>query len=135
MKRLIVAALVALGTAPLGAQPCWACTCVAYESPRQERHSHARRADVIFTGKTTSVEQSRDGQTLIAYFRVGKAHKGTHRERLVIKTQSEGSICGFHFKDDTRYTVFGKGEGPKVYSTNSCSGTKRGRIDPDRYGL
>ena len=135
MRRLLVAGLMALGTAPLAAQPCWACSCVPYDTPRQERHAHARHADVVFTGTTKRVETSPNGDKLIAYFAVEKAYKGTHRENLVIKTASSGSLCGYYFNDDTRYTVFGDGEGPRVYETNSCSGTKQGRIDPDRYGL
>jgi hypothetical protein len=135
MKRLILAGLIALGTAPLAAQPCWACSCVPYDSPREERHAHAKHADVVFTGKTKRVEVKPDQGRIIAYFRVEKAYKGTHRDNLVIKTASSGAACGFYFKDDTRYTVFGFGDGPRVYQTNSCSGTKQGRIDPDRYGL
>ena len=135
MRRLILATLLALGAAPLAAQPCLACSCVGYETPRKARHAHARHADVVFTGKTKRVELSEDGTRRFAYFRVEKAYKGTQRENLVIKTSSSGASCGFYFKDDTRYTVFGHGEGPRKYSTHLCSGTKRGRIDPDRYGL
>ena len=135
MKRLILAGLMALGATPLAAQPCWACSCVQYDSPRQERHAHAKNADVVFTGVTKRVEVKHDQGRTIAYFRVEKAYKGTHRDNLVIKTASGGAACGIYFKDDTRYTVFAYGDGPRIYWANSCGGTKQGRIDPDRYGL
>lgn len=139
MKRLAVALIIATGSVPLAAEPCFACSCAPREEgqSRQEyREEQAKNADVIFTGRVRRIEGSEDpGGSIEAYFRVGKAYKGTHRKRLIIETNSSGAACGYSFKDGKRYTVFGFGEGPKRYSTGICTGTQRGRIDPEKYGL
>jgi hypothetical protein len=136
IRRTVLALLFAVGAVPLSAQPCFACSCAPrpeHQTRQEYREEQARRADVVFTGKVRRLEYSE--QTLTAHFRVGKAYKGTHRERLTIKTNSTGAACGYSFKDGKRYTVFGTGDGPESYRTYICTGTQRGRIDPADYGL
>ena len=136
VRRTVLTVVFAAGAVPLTAQPCLACTCVPPEEgqTRQEhREEQAKNADVVFTGKVRDIE--RGEQLTKVRFWVGRKYKGTHREKLTITTASQGSVCGYHFKDAKRYTVFGYGDGPRSYSTNLCSGTQRGRIDGEKYGF
>ena len=136
LRRTAIALLFVAGSVPLSAQPCWACSCAPrYEGQtRQEyREQQADRADVVFTGRVRSIER---GSTWVEVrFWVGRKYKGTNREKLTISTSSSGASCGYSFKDGKRYTVFGYGDGPRNYSTGMCTGTQRGRIDPEKYGF
>lgn len=135
MRRLIVAIVLATTSVPLMASPCLACSCS--RSPDQSRQEHredqARRADAVFTGKVWRIEASYDAPTK-TYFFVEDAYKGTRRHRVTVTTDGRSS-CNYYFKEGKRYTVFGSGNGHKKFFTGSCTGTRRGPIDPDSYGL
>ena len=138
MRKLLVVLALAVTSVPLAAEPCYACSCVGPEEgeEREWRHKAAREADVVFTGRVWRIEGDwGGGGSVKAHFFVEEAYKGTRRHRLVVSTSAQGSACGVFFKRGARYTVFGYGEGPKRYSTHSCSETQRGWINPDRYGL
>ncbi len=138
MRKLLVVLALAVTALPLSAEPCYACSCAGPSEgeEREWRHRAAREADVVFTGRVWRIEGNyAEGSRIKAHFFVEDAYKGTYRHRLVISTPSQGSACGFFFKRGARYTVFGYGEGPRLYSTHNCSESQRGRINPDRYGL
>ena len=131
----MAAVSLAVGAVGATAQPCLACSCVP-ATPRQ----HAKRADVVFTGRVTWITVARDDNGLLGdervrvRFAVGRRYKGRIRPRVRIHTGTTGNTCRFIFRKGKRYTVFAyRHEGRLM--TNICSGTKRGRIKPDRYGL
>jgi hypothetical protein len=133
--RAVAAAGLSLTALVATAQPCWACSC----APATSRE-HAKAADVVFTGRVTQIIVEPDDNGLLGdekvrvRFRVGRKHKGRVRPRVWIHTGTTGNTCRFIFRRSRRYTVFAyRYEGP--LTTNICSGTKRGRINPDRYGF
>ncbi|HYN37361.1 MAG TPA: hypothetical protein VEV82_10360 [Actinomycetota bacterium] len=137
MKRLLVAMVLATTSVPLMAQPCLACSCQAGPNTQNQREKEAKEADSVFTGKVWKIEGTYNtsySSVRVSFF-VEDAYKGTHRHRVTVSTANQGSACGFYFEEGDRYTVFGYGKGPKRFSTHSCSETRRGRIDPERYGL
>jgi hypothetical protein len=135
-RTLIVVFLVALAV-PVVASPCWACSC----APVEDRSEYAENADLVFTGiaKSQRVVDEGDpefeGDEMIGTrFRVRKTYKGHPGRWVTVSTYANGATCGYHFEVGKRYTVFAderKGE----YSTSLCSGTKQGRINPERYGF
>ena len=139
MRKLLIAAVLALTSMPLSAPPAFACSCVPREdgqTEREYRREAARDADVVFTGRVWRVERAPDGfGSDEAHFFVEEAYKGTRRHRVTVSTSAQGSMCGFHFTRGARYTVFGYGKGSRHFHTNICTETQRGTIDPDRYGL
>ena len=137
VRRLVVAMILATTSVPLMAQPCLACSCTPPPRNQEEREQRADQADAVFTGKVWNIEGTDNSSysTVSARFFVEDAYKGTRRRRVTVTTPNQGAACGYYFEEGKRYTVFGYGEGPKRFSTNSCSETQRGRINPDRYGL
>ena len=134
-RTLIVVFLVALAV-PVVASPCWACSCAP-----SSRREHAKRADLVFTGIAKSERVIDEGdpefegdETIGTRFRVGKTYKGHPGGWVTIGTPANEAACGYDFEMGDRYTVFAYDE-KDGYSTNLCSGTKRGGINPERYGF
>ena len=139
-RILIVVFLVALAV-PVVASPCWACSCAASESPAKDRRAQAKNADLVFTGVAKGQRVSDEGdpgfegdETIATRFRVGRTYKGHPGRWVTVETYANGATCGYHFDVGTRYTVFAY-EQRDGYNTSLCSGTKQGRINPERYGL
>lgn len=129
MKRIVVVVLLAILTIAMAASPCWACSCVP--STKKEK---AAAANVTFTGKVKKIMQPDEAPELKVRFRVGRVYKGHPKRITRVFTATSGAMCGVHFEKGKRYTVFAKWNDSKKW-TNSCSGTKRGPINPDDYGL
>jgi tissue inhibitor of metalloproteinase len=132
-RTLAVVALALSGIAATDS-PCWACSCAA-DTPK----GYAKRADVVFTGRVRAVANGDDDgvsgdDNLRVRFRVKTVYKGKARRRTTVRTSESEAACGFTFDEGKRYTVFAQKANHKL-STNLCSGTKRGGINPDRYGL
>lgn len=132
---------LAVMAVPVVASPCWACSCASTGDAQADRERQARAADLIFTGiaknvwiKDNNNDYSGD-ETRLARFRVRKTYKGHPGRWVTISTAQQGSVCGYPFKEGKRYTVFAYGSNVDGFDTNSCSGTKRGRINPENYGL
>jgi hypothetical protein len=142
MRRTLLVIFMALVAVPVVASPCWACSCVSSGSEAENRHAAAQSADLVFTGV---VQRERvhdpapnDGvsgdERIYDRFKVGKTYKGHPGRWVTIYTGTSGDGCRYNFKEGERYTVFAyehKGE----WMTNTCSETKRGRINPERYGF
>jgi hypothetical protein len=135
LVRVVAVLALAFSGIAATASPCWACSCAA-DTPK----GYAQRADVIFTGiaKHVSGGDSDDGtygdDNLKVRFRVKKVYKSKTTRITVVRTNESEAACGYTFVEGKRYTVFAQKAHGKL-STNLCSGTKRGRIDPDEYGL
>ena len=128
MKRVLVVA--ALTGALLGTIIPSAVACSCAPSTRKQR---AEWADAVFTGRARSVTETTTQR--VVRFRVRIVYKGRVDRRVEVTTALDGAACGCEFEDGARYTVFGERSGRDSYSTNICSGTRRGRIDPDGFGL
>lgn len=95
---------------------------------------------MIFTGRVVAVAggDSDDGtlgdDNLRVRFRVKKVYKGKARRATTVRTNESEAACGYGFVEGKRYTVFAQ-KAKRKLSTNLCSGTKRGGINPDKYGL
>jgi hypothetical protein len=132
--RVVAAVGLALGTVVATALPCFACTCAA-ATPRQ----HARAADVVFTGRVVKIvrpapDNAIGDDWMRVRFDAGLTYKGRARAGRVVRTNESGAACGFRFRRGKRYTVFAYRHKGRL-ETNICTGTKRGGINPDRYGF
>ena len=139
-RTLIVVFLVALAV-PVIASPCWACSCATSGNPAQDRRDYAERADLVFTGVARSERVVDEGdpdfdgdETIGTRFRVGRTYKGHPGRWVTIRSHVSEATCGYDFEVGARYTVFAYEE-KDGYATNLCSGTKRGRINPENYGF
>lgn len=127
MAGSVPRALALTGTL-LPARPAWSCTCLA-ASPVE----HADRADAIFTGRVGSVEHGRSSRMVHAD--VELVYKGDVADATLVTTASESSACGFQFAEGRLDTIFARaGEGGGL-STNTCTATIQGGIDPTGFGL
>ncbi|MGH2754483.1 MAG: hypothetical protein ACRDLB_08610 [Actinomycetota bacterium] len=137
MKRLIVLCILAVSGVAITATPCWACSCV-----EQTKEEQADNADAVWYGKVREISggDTDDGtfgdDNLRVRFRVRTVYKGKNIKRsTIVRTNESGAACGYEtFEEGKRYTVFADRSNGKLY-TSLCSGTKRGNIDPDNYGL
>ena len=130
MKRVLIGFVMILVMSAMTAPPCWACSCAELGKKDQ-----AKTAEVIFTGKVVDVEKA--GNYTKTRFKVAKVYKGDTKRYTNVFTESpDPGQCGFgySFKEDTKYTVFADWGNGKKY-TDICSGTKKGEINPDNYGL
>lgn len=144
MRRTLLVTFMALVAVPVVASPGWACSCAASAdtTPGEERRGQARNADLVFTGvvKGERVDDPspNDGvsgdERIYDRFKVGKTYKGHPGRWVTIYTGTSGSSCRYNFKEGERYTVFAY-EHKDEWTTDICSGTKRGRINPERYGF
>ena len=127
MKRILLAVCLAASMVPLSASPASACSC-AFTTPEE----YGENARVVFTGRVRSIE--RNDSELRVRFLVKTVYKGQVDRRVTVVTASDSAACGCSFRDGVRYTVFGTRRSEPV-PTNLCSGTKKGGINPEEYGL
>ena len=118
---------MAAALVPVTANPASACSC-AFATPEE----HADSARVVFTGRARQIH--RDESQLTVRFRVQTVYKGEVDRRVTVVTASQSAACGCSFREGVRYTVFGTRKREPI-ATNLCTGTKRGEIDPEEYGL
>lgn len=137
MRRLLIAMILATTSVPLMASPCLACSCVPPPRNQVEREEWAKKARAVFTGKVWNVkgEYNTSYSTVRVRFFVEDAFKGTHKHQVTVRTPDNGAMCGYHFEEGKRYTVFAYDKGPKGFKTSLCSGNRRGPINPDDWGL
>ena len=141
LRRLLIVCLMAGLAVPVVASPCLACSCFQEGTNAEHRRKQARDADLIFTGvaKSQSVVDEGDpefegDEVMGTRFRVRKTYKGHPGRFVTVSSMRNEASCGVEFEMDQRYTVFAE-ERRSGYETNLCSGTKRGGINPERYGL
>lgn len=139
-RTLIVVFLVVLAV-PVVASPSWACSCMTSGNAAQDRRDQAERADLVFTGVAKSQRVTDEGdpefegdEMIGTRFRVGKTYKGHPGRWVTVSTHVNSATCGYQFEVGRRYTVFADEQNGE-YGTGLCSGTKEGRINPERYGL
>ena len=144
LRRTLIVLLLAAISIPVVASPCWACSC-SYDSnatPAERRRAQAKSADLVFYGRADNkylVDPApNDGlsgdERIFVRFRVKERYKGDPGRWVTIYTGTTGDTCHYHFKEGERYTVFAYKHKDR-FETNICTGTKRGNINPERYGL
>jgi hypothetical protein len=131
MRRVVIAFLMVVVMSAMAAPPCLACLC-ALPSDESE---HAKRADVVFTGRLKKVEELSGDKGHKMRFLVGKVYKG-QAKRFTNVFSSEGP-CGETYlkREGSKYTVFADLDAGKKYTNGGCDGTKKGSINPDNYDL
>jgi hypothetical protein len=137
LKRLIGVCVLSAASIAATAQPCWACSCAG-----QTKEEYAKSADAVFFGKVIHIGggDTDDGTFGDDYLRVKMwvrtVYKGKNVKRVtVVRTNESGAACGYEsFEEGDRYTVFADKRNGKLF-TDLCSGTKRGNINPENYGL
>lgn len=131
--RILVGLIVVAGVLSVSSAPACACTCYPL-SPLEQ----AAMADVIFTGR--AVEQRNSGGLFTmpgpvdTRFAVERSHKGEVPPEIVVQGGRDAGICGVSYDLGEQYTVFARSQ-DGVLTTTICSGTKRGTIDGESYGL
>ena len=116
MLRLI-ASIVALTL--FFAAPADACRCLPPKPPKEAMEKSLG----VFAGKVT--ETKIDGQQLIATVAVSQSWKGAPAKEVKVRTASSSAACGCGFKVDQQYLIYCSGEKDGVWTTNSCTRTRR----------
>ena len=118
----LVALVLALGLFPQRAD---ACSCMSSGPPCQAFF----RDDVVFIGTVVSISSAeRTGDNPFARRRVRlsveKAVRGIQGASAEIATGSGGGDCGYDFKPDRRYVVYGSRHPDGTITTGICSRTR-----------
>ena len=108
----------------------------------QTKEEYADNADAVFFGKVLHIGGGDSDNGTIGddnfrvKMRIRTVYKGKNVTRLTtVRTNESGAACGYEsFEEGSRFTVFADKRNGKFF-THLCSGTKRGNINPDNYGL
>ena len=93
----------------------WACSCI--EPTDKSKAEALQNASVIFSGKVISTGLPDKDYNIKIRFQVLRAWKGVETKEIFITTPSQDSLCGYSFRKDETYTVYGTGNPP---STTIC---------------
>ncbi len=116
MKYVLLLLLAALGTI----QTSYACSCIAPPGPLEAMED----ADFVFTGKVESIIPVNDeySNSLFVKFSIRTQWKGDLSEEVFVKTADNSAACGYNFKRNQSYLVYGYvNEG--VMGTSICTRT------------
>jgi hypothetical protein len=87
-------------------------------------------AEVVFAGRVTEVravvrEHPNGGgdELLETTFDVSRVWKGDVMKRVTVTTHAKGGMCGYRFKAEQSYIVYGFGAGER-FNTHLCTATK-----------
>ncbi len=108
LGKALLATALAIGLTPvLGADPAYACSCVA-----QTRKQHFKDADVVFKGKLIRSVGKVDGEgntgiEKVTYiFKQNRAYKGKVRFRQKVRTSGSSASCGLRLATGKTYLVY-----------------------------
>lgn len=99
-----------------------------------------RSSEAVFTGVALTQQiidndpQTSGTEIIETTFRVDKRYKGRVRHLQPVRTQSQGAACGVHVDVGERYTVFAYDSQGELW-TGLCSGTRKGELNEERFGL
>lgn len=124
MKRLIVVLLVATLASPSG----WTCSCDDKPPPEIALEQSA----AVFVGHVVSlkfeVHSGNDGihREIVCVFDDLERFKGVaeHEDQVTVRTNAEGTACGFQFRINDEYLVYATTRGDEVLRTSVCERTK-----------
>ena len=133
IKRLLICASVIAASSGL------ACTCMNSTDPEEAR----REVEVVFAGRAVDVrpvlrEYPNGSKTefLETTFEVSRVWKGDVMKRVTVTTVPKGAQCGYRFRAEQSYIVYGTGAGDK-FATHLCTATKpleKAEKDVDVFG-
>jgi hypothetical protein len=118
--------LTSLGLLVLYPPKCvHACSCVLHPGSQKEIAERAlSSSDAVFSGEVVDLQNigmfgPRDTVTL----RVSEVWKGTDQRTLEVRTPSQGSACGYAFKEGQEYLVYAYGK--QDLKVDACGETKQ----------
>jgi hypothetical protein len=132
MIRRPLAALASLLLTVLGAvflvpDCASACSCAIESNPKERVEFAVSDSEAVFSGEVVDFEKGADstmfGPTETVSFRVSEVWKGPQRETLEVSTPTQGSACGYAFKEGQEYLVFAY-TGKQGLETDLCSSNK-----------
>jgi hypothetical protein len=131
MSRMLAAlasvALTGLGLLVLLPDCASACSCAIPPGSQKERAERAlSSSEAVFSGEVAAIERDQMGPfggVDEVYFRVSEVWKGPKRETLELTTQSQGSVCGYHFEEEQEYLVYAYGK--QDLKVGACGTTKQ----------
>ena len=131
MIRRPLAALASLLLTVLGAvllipDCAFACSCAIESNPKERVEFAVSDSEAVFSGEVVDFEKGADsmfGPTETVSFRVSEVWKGPQRETLEVSTPTQGSACGYAFKEGQEYLVYAY-TGKQGLETDLCSSNK-----------
>ena len=104
-----------------------ACTCSSASLNGQKGpESELSSSEAVFSGEVVDFEKGSSNPapwpTETVSFRVSEVWKGSERETLEVSTPTQGSACGYAFKEGREYLVYAYGK--QDLETDGCSRTK-----------
>ena len=133
MIRRPLAALASLLLTVLGAvflipDCASACTCAIESNPKERVELAVSDSEAVFSGEVVDFEEGADSTTIFGpietvSFRVSEVWKGPQRETLEVSTPTQGSACGYAFKEGQEYLVYAY-TGKQGLETSLCSQNK-----------
>lgn len=129
-----LAALASLVLAILGVvfllppQCVYACSCGGFEGSQREIVERAlSSSEAVFSGEVMDFEKGTDssiyGSIETVSLRVSEVWKGPERGTIQVSTPTQGSACGYPFKEGQEYLVYAD-EGKQGLQVNACGPTK-----------
>ena len=137
MIRRPLAALASLLLTVLGAvfllpDCASACSCAVPPGSQKERVEFAvSDSEAVFSGEVVDFEEGADSTPIFGpietvSFRVSEVWKGPQRETLEVSTPTQGSACGYAFKEGQEYLVYAnRYTGNQGLEVDYCNGTRR----------
>jgi hypothetical protein len=127
LASVTAAVLVALGLLALLPDCASACSCAIVGSQQERAKQALSDSTAVFSGEVVDVEKeaataSHPGTSKIT-LRVSEAWKGPAQETLEVSTPSQGSACGYPFKEGQEYLVYASGK-EEPFKVGLCSETK-----------
>ena len=127
LARVTAVALVALALLALLPDCASACSCAIESNPKERVEFAVSDSEAVFSGEVVDFEKGADstmfGPTETVSFRVSEVWKGPQREILEVSTPTQGSACGYAFKEWQEYLVYAYA-GKQGLETDSCSSNK-----------
>ncbi len=128
LASVTAVALVSLGLLALLPDCASACSCALVGSQQERAKQALSDSTAVFSGEVVAVEKEaatayHPGTSKIT-LRVSEAWKGPAQETLEVSTPSQGSACGYPFKEGQEYLVYAYGK-EEPFEVDLCSGTKQ----------
>ena len=126
LAALASSLLTVLGAVLLIPDCASACSCAIESNPKERVEFAVSDSEAVFSGEVVDFEKGADsmfGPTETVSFRVSEVWKGPQRETLEVSTPTQGSACGYAFKEGQEYLVYAY-TGKQGLETDLCSSNK-----------
>lgn len=134
LGRALLTSGLAIGLLPvLGADPAYACSCIAASDKKLYR-----QADVVFKGKVTrtqyppNYENDINASPIIYTMSASRDYKGRVRPVMKIRTAGNDALCGISLGRGP-YIVFANRNSEGRLEANLCGGTRPFDRDDQPY--